>query len=120
MTKRKWRYGEPLKRITVKDLAENDSIGNIPGYFQWSMTQNIRWIHPLYRDNRKNMLALFGRQSVTFTSEFKYLVWMFPNRFTVSTAAGYGTRIEVPPDTTMEDAVAFTLQLRARLVEIQP
>jgi len=57
------------------------------------------------------MLSAFGRQSVTFVGEFRYLNWVFENGFAFATAARKGSVLEVPATTTLENAKSFSLAL---------
>lgn len=111
-----WSFGLPLKKTGNKILEGLTAAENLPGNMMWIYTEappEDRFI--LFGDNRARLKTLFGKPSTTFTSEFRYYNWIFENGFALASAAGKGTRIEVPPDTTTEELKKFTMELIALL-----
>ena len=111
-----WPFGAASRTASIASLDFTMRIENIDGYYQWFASRFSPQERTLVlRDNREQMNELFGKQSFTFTGEFRCLNWMFDNGFSVVTAARRGTTIEVPEGTTLADAQKFTLSLAGAL-----
>lgn len=106
-----WSFGGAKAKAGCVELEAVTPAENIPGCFDWihGLPAVDRLI--LFSDNRARMKQLFGKQSVTFVGEFRYLNWMFDNGFTIAAAARKGTRIEVPPFATLPETQKFILEL---------
>jgi hypothetical protein len=83
---------------------ETTNVWNIEGIMQKTMQLSPQDRTLISRDNREAFRELYGKPTLTLKGEFYHRGWILPDKTLVWTAKGKGTSIEVPEETSTEEA----------------